>query len=235
MELWTNDIDEAVSVLVGEHWAVRKAGCEDVWEGASFGIWQVAGLPFGAPWGRCLFERFADGSQFDRLRAWQGDEIFAIALDGTGFHGQHGRVWQSGVGNLYLSIAMPVHVDAACVKALMALPARAVIEAVSPLMTVMPEVKVPNDVVVRGADGAMSKMAGCLTEVRMGRAAITQVRYGIGINIAHAPEIKENGHLQACALSGYLRDPAPPSALYRRVLAGVLACIARDIAQTGSG
>ena len=110
-------------------------------------------------------------------------------------------------------------------------PALSVIEALSPLMRVRPEMKQPNDVVVR-EDNGMRKLAGCLTEVTVAGNRITQVRYGIGIDLWHAPELDASAQLRTCCVREYLLDGQADKAwavLYHAVLFSLLGLISRGV------
>ncbi|MBQ9242633.1 MAG: hypothetical protein IJ165_05330 [Proteobacteria bacterium] len=237
MELWTNEIDVALEVLGCALEGNGERAQRDL-EGTSFNIWGVTG-GFGEAYAHCLFEAYASGSQFDRLRSWKGNGIFAVALDGSGFHGRQGRAWQCCEGNLYLSVVLPASVPVPCVNELRSLPGSAVIGAVRPLMSVVPLMKAPNDVVVRDSMGRLRKLAGSLTEVSVSGNHIVQVRYGIGIDVWGAPEIAEPGHLLACSVREYLKGEAaawPWGKVYRHVLESVLAAVAHGIASfSGDG
>ena len=249
MDLWTNDIKDAVSVLCGCDSVLSDARLGDVAERIESGgtllepidcegwgaleVWRVRVPGMDAAYRHCVFERFAEGSQFDRLRAWRGDGIFAIALDGRGFHGQQGRSWQCGAGNLYLSVALPASIGIERVNEVMALPSLSVIDALKPLMRVVPEMKQPNDVVVCDVRGAR-KLAGCLTEVAVVGERIVQVRYGIGIDLWNAPELADSLHLQACCVREFIREELAGrtwAALYHEVLFGVLGYVSRGLAR----
>ena len=72
---------------------------------------------------RVVVEGLSANSQLDRLKSCRSNApVMALALDGRQFHGQHGRPWISGLGNLYLSLYLPkttlsalglVHLDCA--------------------------------------------------------------------------------------------------------------------------
>ena len=154
-------------------------------------------------WKLGVIEEYANSSQFDRLKVWQGKPVFAVACDGMGFHGQHGRIWQTGLGNLYLSMAIPIKTDVANAAALQVLPAQSIIRVLQDTWRsgIHAEIKAPNDIIVIH-DEARSpcKLAGILTELRIQGTQITQVRYGIGMNIKFAPDIDDIQHLPATYL-----------------------------------
>ncbi len=57
---------------------------------------------------RVVVEGLSANSQLDRLKSCRSNApVMALALDGRQFHGQHGRPWISGLGNLYLSLYLP--------------------------------------------------------------------------------------------------------------------------------
>ena len=157
----------------------------------------------------------------------------ALALDGSGFHGQQGRRWQCSEGNMYVSLALPAAMDVGRVREVMDLPSLSVIAALSPLMRVVPEMKQPNDVVVR-ENGEIRKLAGCLTEVAVAGELITQVRYGIGIDLWQAPALEDADHLRACCVRAFLREGLADrgwAELYREVLFSMIAKISCGVAR----
>lgn len=158
-------------------------------------------------WEYGVIELFANTSQFDRLRTWAGSSIFALAVDGTGFHGQKDHIWQTGVGNLYLSMAIPCNLPVSVAEELQILPAQVLVSLIRPKLKLcfQCDIKQPNDVVI--TDGTSTyKIAGVLTEMRVSSSFITQVRYGLGLNLAHAPEHLDNAALPAISLRDVTSD-----------------------------
>ena len=249
MNLWTDDVNDAVTMLCGGDSALNGMGLDGAAERiageegrttpreiagwASLEGWRVHAPEVCAAYADCVFERFAQKSQFDRLRDWHGGGIVALALDGSGFHGQQGRRWQCCEGNMYVSLALPAAMDVGRVREVMDLPSLSVIAALSPLMRVVPEMKQPNDVVV-WENGEIRKLAGCLTEVAVAGELITQVRYGIGIDLWQAPALEDADHLRACCVRAFLREGLADrgwAELYREVLFSMIAKISCGVAR----
>jgi len=152
------------------------------------------GLPAGPDpgfWARGWAVGRTAGSQYDALRQLAADgvlpagHLFALAGEGEGFHGQHGRPWRALRGNLHLCAVLDADLPAAAWgPALPALPAVAALEAVAGVMGSAAELglKWVNDVLLDGR-----KLGGVLTAVRVRDGRIERVFLGIGVNVATAP------------------------------------------------
>jgi biotin-[acetyl-CoA-carboxylase] ligase BirA-like protein len=133
------------------------------------------------------------GSQFDALDALLRDRwplegpTAALALEGTGFRGQHGRRWEAARGNLHLSTAVPVGVDVTHVgAALSMLPAVAAVDAILNASSgaVRPGIKWVNDLFIEDR-----KVGGVLTAAHTTSQRIDVVVWGVGINVEVAPAV----------------------------------------------
>lgn len=170
----------------------------------------------------------APGSQYDLLRilAAAGQlpagNLFCLAGQGRGFHGQHGRSWQALPGNLHLSVALAAELPVpGWGPALPALPAVAALDAVRRCVGGGPRVglKWVNDVL---ADEA--KLGGVLTAVRTRAGRIEQVFLGIGLNVAATPQLPADPFVSAVTCLADLGSPAPdPVAMAMALLAAVQA------------
>ncbi len=231
--------ESLIERLVGQ---VIASADSDFSDFSGYGWDDRAGLPqvfvcqnseLHSGWELGIIEEFANSSQFDRLKLWQGMPVFALALDGSGFHGQNGRVWHTGPGNLYLSMAIPIRMDVAKAAELQVLPAQTIIRVLHNrwLSGMHAEIKVPNDIIViRDDERSPRKLAGILTELRVRGSQITQVRYGIGINIKHAPDIDDPKHLPAAYLLNCV-DLGDADACYRFMLTHILNDIIEHMAE----
>jgi biotin-(acetyl-CoA carboxylase) ligase len=152
----------------------------------------------------------AEGSQFEALRSalrdgdGLPDALASLALTGSGFRGQRGRAWAALPGNLHLCVLERIDRPAAALQAaLTALPAVATARAIERLSEgrVRPGVKWVNDLLVAGA-----KVAGVLTATQVQGARVTHALFGIGVNVARAPELAADARAPR---PGCLADAAP--------------------------
>lgn len=193
-------------------------------------------------WHHLIFERYAGSSQLDRLRQFATHQpVLAIALDGEGFHGQHNRHWETGLGNLYLSARIPaswfedhhrltiqnmtqfsqtdldkIYTD------LQMWPCISVLNAIQSVLILRDNttlsIKLPNDIIVN-QDGGIYKLAGCLTELDMQGSTLQSIRIGIGLNIHHTPEITSNYGMSAICCEQIHTGDA--SKLYSKLLGSI--------------
>lgn len=115
------------------------------------------------------------------------DGLVCIALTGSGFRGQRKRPWQAVRGNLHLTAHYRLDVLARDNQAaLTMLPAIASAEAIGELLgdSLLPEIKWVNDVLLDG-----KKVSGVLTATNVSGETIDRAVFGIGVNVAQAPEI----------------------------------------------
>jgi BirA family biotin operon repressor/biotin-[acetyl-CoA-carboxylase] ligase len=110
-----------------------------------------------------------------------------VALTGRGFHGQRDRPWAAASGNLHLCAVFPEPgLAAGVLPSLPMLPVVALVDAIRALSsgTLRPGVKWVNDVLIDGR-----KVGGVLTSTQTQGDRVTAVLLGIGLNVAHAPEV----------------------------------------------
>ena len=159
-------------------------------------------------WADGILEVYSGSSQFDRLRAWRGGAVWGLAVAGDGFHGQYGRRWRTGPGNLHLSLVIPCDLPIESARVLQRAPAEKLADFIDS-GPVVARVRAPNDVVIcrrlRHGVSMPKKVAGTLTELRTAGDRIVQVRYGIGMNLRYAPPVRNRGNLRAAALCDYPR------------------------------
>lgn len=110
-----------------------------------------------------------------------------VALRQRFGHGQHGRVWQSPPGGVWLSAALPW--GAAALRGNVAPQAAAPGLAVAVgLLRQLEELglevrlKWPNDILLRGRDGQWRKLAGLLSGLRQRGSLVRWARVGLGLN-----------------------------------------------------
>lgn len=164
-----------------------------------------------------IIEAFAPVSQFERMTALTCREpVFALALDGRGFHGQNGRPWATTLGNLFLCARLPL-VQPSFSPLLQAVACLSIISALGEAAAI----QWPNDIVLRSSH---AKMGGCLTQVDASGVAVT---YGIGLNVVHSPVLNDI-HTAACVDC----FPSPlPENLFQHLLFDIIARLI-DLTQT---
>ncbi len=143
--------------------------------------------------------------------------------------GRHGRVWQSPRGeNLLFSVVLRLACLPARVPPVSLACGLAVRDAVARALGVGDDervlVKWPNDVLVRGRDGVLRKVAGILVESSVSGSKIDHVVVGIGVNV-HTRAFPED--IAEIATSIALEGKQAPDRA--EILADVLACMDRDV------
>ncbi|HEY0873334.1 MAG TPA: biotin--[acetyl-CoA-carboxylase] ligase [Vicinamibacterales bacterium] len=203
------------------------------------GVWSQD-LPLIHPFWRTLVVRsHTESSQFDALthllgaRGWQDEPVVAAAVTGRRFHGLRGRRWAAARGNLHVSVALPTALDAAHAGVgLSMLPCVAVLDAIADVTdgAVRPAVKWVNDIVIGGR-----KVGGVLTSAVTAGQRIEGVVWGIGINVAVAPEIVATPFVPAATCLH--AEPGGAHVTIARLFRSLLDAIARryvDLAHGGA-
>ncbi len=174
---------------------------------------QVAGP--GALWSRALIVAEAPGSQYDALRTLMASPIppegpvACLALSGRDFHGQRGRPWVAPEGNLFLTVGISPQVPAAPLLAsLVMLPAVAVVDAIARVTgdELRPGIKWVNDILIDGR-----KVAGVLTSTQTRSETLEGLVLGIGVNVAHAPEVTRSPFVPGIGCLAEAHPTTPPS------------------------
>lgn len=161
-------------------------------------------------WHRVYLIDEAPASQFDALRellsgasAKLPGPIAAIACSGRGFHGQRGRSWSSERGNLFLCAAIG---HAFSIQdyalALTTLPAVVAVDGLRGAGVPSPRIKWVNDVLVDG-----HKVAGVLTATQSTAGVVESAVFGIGMNVASAPEVTPTPFVPSVGAVRQLVDP----------------------------
>ena len=133
----------------------------------------------------------ANDSQFDVLmEAFRSGVALppqgaAIALRGKKFHGHHGRPWLAAAGNIHLTAWFTTELSLLKYQAaLTMLPALAAWSTVKQLCPdAKPGIKWVNDILIDG-----KKVSGVITSTQSRKGVAERVVYGIGLNVAVAPE-----------------------------------------------
>lgn len=194
---------------------------------------------FGNFWQLAIFEAHAPSSQFDRLVHSQiptsQGPLFAIALDGQGFHGQHQNTWETGVGNLYFSASLPfddLALDLDCAKVATLLACVATREAIAEQLkfdqrfdaisaeALTPKCKWINDIVCGD-----EKIAGCLASIQIEGRRIRRLNLGIGINIAHKPTPDSGYNMPPCCFADFDGQNAHDPLRYAALLSSLCRAI----------
>ena len=135
----------------------------------------------------------------ERARAGAPEWSVVLADAQAAGRGRLARPWISPPGNLHLSVLLRPPCGEASLLPLAA--GVAVAEAVAPL-GVEPELKWPNDILVRGR-----KLAGILAEASSGASGLEWVVVGIGVNLnAEVPAELDSVAASLAAESGRLTD-----------------------------
>ena len=144
-------------------------------------------------WKRAVIVQDAPASQFDVLNQLLGaglvlpGPVATAALRGRNFHGLRGRPWAAVQGNLHMCTAFHAGgLEARNALALTMLPAVSVVRALRKLTAgcVQPGIKWVNDILVEGR-----KVGGVLTSTRTNAGGVSDVVFGIGLNLLHAPDL----------------------------------------------
>jgi BirA family biotin operon repressor/biotin-[acetyl-CoA-carboxylase] ligase len=123
--------------------------------------------------------------------------LWIIAREQTNGRGRHGRVWISQAGNLFATFLTQAPQAKSGQLAFAA--ALAVYETVAHFAPSIPlTLKWPNDVLLNG-----KKVAGILLE----GLAVEGLAIGIGINLAHCPDVTEFPATSVASEMGYPADP----------------------------
>jgi biotin-[acetyl-CoA-carboxylase] ligase BirA-like protein len=145
-------------------------------------------------WRRLIVISQAPRSQFDALheelqRGLLLDGPTAVlALDGHEFHGQRGRPWSTVVGNLFLTVGLPVGTPAdSYIPGLIMLPAVSLVDAIQLCAgtAAKPTIKWINDILIDGR-----KVAGVLTATVCRNGTLEAAVLGLGVNVTHIPTIE---------------------------------------------
>jgi BirA family biotin operon repressor/biotin-[acetyl-CoA-carboxylase] ligase len=150
------------------------------------------------------------------------EPVFGVVTNRqTGGRGYHGNQWTSeDAENIYFSTALPVEIFAADeVSMFNQTFVLSFLEKLSLLIHL--NVKWPNDIFFHG-----KKIGGALLETCYGGEAIKHAVFGVGINVASAPDLKNvpDGNYKAAALRDFL-----PSISYAFVLDKVIKAVADSI------
>ena len=174
-----------------------EADDQAVWRasGTRDRLWRATGAdpaPAGF-WSHGLIVAEARASQFDVLRealagGWTPPGPVAwAALGGRGFHGQRGRPWLAGPGNLHLCAAFPEPgLSARDAASLPMLPAVAMVDAIRAMTggALRPGIKWVNDVLLDGR-----KVGGFLTATQIQGERVSAALVGIGLNVSTTPPV----------------------------------------------
>lgn len=179
--------------------AALDAGDRQLWD--VFGVGKVVWtckvpVPISVPYPerRLVLIDLASSSQFDAAlaaldrRVDLPNGLVCLALEGVRHRGQRQRAWKALRGNLHVTAHYRIGLDATQMAAgLTMLPVVAAASAIEDVTAarVRPRVKWVNDLLVDGR-----KVAGVLTATHMQGQTVERAVFGIGINVACAPELE---------------------------------------------
>lgn len=166
-------------------------------------------VPVGAPRPdrRMILIDRAGASQFDAAMEAlkQGrplpDGLVCVALEGARFRGQRNRPWSAVRGNLHLTAHYRIDEPAIRVETgLTMLPAVASAQAIiaASEQRACPRIKWVNDILLDG-----KKVSGVLTATHVQGATVERAVFGLGVNVARAPDIEPTPFVPA---AGSLAD-----------------------------
>lgn len=128
----------------------------------------------------------------EMARSGYPEGAVVIAESQTAGKGRMGRFWDSPTRkNLYLSIILRPHLSPTEAAKLTLVTAVSVAEAIDPLLTFAPQIKWPNDILLR-----TRKVSGILCELVTEQEQVSFVIVGVGINLNYSredmpPEIRD--------------------------------------------
>ncbi len=102
--------------------------------------------------------------------------MIAIASQQTGGRGQWGRVWQSELGGLYLSLIVPIKLSLNCAPHLTLLSGVGIAQMLQQL-NIPVQLKWPNDLIIN-----RRKLGGIKIETRVKKGQLTYAVIGVGVN-----------------------------------------------------
>jgi BirA family biotin operon repressor/biotin-[acetyl-CoA-carboxylase] ligase len=112
-----------------------------------------------------------------------------IAEEQTAGRGRQGRSWLGTRGeSILLSVLLRVECTLARLPPLALVAGLAARDAIAPHTKRAPGIKWPNDVVFRGPNGSLQKVAGVLVEAQIQGARVEGIVIGVGINVHTRPE-----------------------------------------------
>ncbi len=139
-------------------------------------------------WRLQRFEELASTSDYCMARAKEGEAegLAVIAERQSAGRGSRGREWNSGIGNVALSVLMRPAIAPAQSGMFPLLAGVAVVKAIAETLPdgVTAMLKWPNDVLIGG-----QKCAGLLIDAAQGGTRVEWLVIGMGINVAFAPEV----------------------------------------------
>jgi len=170
-------------------------------------------------WRLQRFEELESTSDYCMARAKDGEAEGLAVLAGrqTAGRGSRGRSWESGAGNMALSVLLRPGVAAAQSGMFPLLAGVAVAEAIA---EAAPDAKAmlkwPNDVLIEGA-----KCAGLLIDAAQAGNRVEWLVIGMGINVAFAPDVAGRNVTSLVAHGASLTAPALADAVLARLAAAL--------------
>ncbi|HWP59458.1 MAG TPA: biotin--[acetyl-CoA-carboxylase] ligase [Candidatus Acidoferrales bacterium] len=181
---------------------------------------------------RCLERVDSTNLYARRLAEEEGPEgVVVLAEEQTQGRGRLGRTWFSPPhANLYFSVLLRPPFPAGRAPQITLMAAVALAETLHPLLGDAPEIKWPNDIVVRG-----KKLAGILTESACAADRIKFAILGIGINVNLTPgALPEPLRARATSLRELSGVPWDRNKLAALLIQGLDRCY-KELTQRGFG
>jgi len=135
------------------------------------------------------FKKIGSTQNYATKNAEKYSDLTIIVADRqTGGRGQFNRKWHSPAGGLYFSIILkPKNIKPDALPILTYALALSIADAIKKISGLKPELKWPNDVVIRGkwevGSRKWKKLAGILTESCLGEKSVKWVAISAGINV----------------------------------------------------
>lgn len=180
----------------------------------------------------CLPETASTNADAFRLAEEGAEEGTVVMADAqSGGKGRRGRVWESPAGvNLYCSVVLRPAIMPHEAPQLTFLSAVAVARAIESTTALKPEIKWPNDVLIKGR-----KVAGLLNEMSAETDGINFVILGIGVNL-NMTAAQFPGDVRTPATSLLLEQGRPVNRVQFAVaMLGELDCLYADFLRHGFG
>lgn len=143
-----------------------------------------------------------------------------IARAQTKGYGRQGAFWHSAPGGLWFSLVLYPNFSPDTIERFSLAVGESLKKTLEALyLEICFEVKPPNDVLVRLADGTKKKVCGILCESQLQGSSLEWLILGVGINVANV--LSQDLKNRAVTLEELLQRPVARMPLFKRVLSGL--------------